>query len=188
MELSQPLVSLSKTVRPIIPRGARCLGHVEIMWSAVCSLAPHSQFAEKARPHLCMDETKRPTLLHKQLGLTQDVLVELIPMDLVLTLGVQTQRANVLLDYSVSHVKFVNWAARMPNLDNLCNNLRAAGRNGCLDFSLPLLEACDSVSWPCRMWSGCKKTAGSQGECLRELGSCPLEWDIGIQSHYAKRH
>ena len=49
--LSQHLVSLSKTVRPIIPRGARCMGHVKIMWSAVCLLAPHSHFAEVARPH-----------------------------------------------------------------------------------------------------------------------------------------
>ena len=61
-ELSQHLVSSSKTVRPIISRSARCMGHVKIMWSTVCSLAPHSHFAEKARPHLCRDEPKRPTL------------------------------------------------------------------------------------------------------------------------------
>ena len=30
------------------------------MWSAVCSLAPRSEFAEEARPHLCVDEPKRP--------------------------------------------------------------------------------------------------------------------------------
>ena len=45
----QHLVSSSKTVRPIIPRDARCMGHVKIRWSAVSSLAPHSQFAEEAR-------------------------------------------------------------------------------------------------------------------------------------------
>ena len=50
IELSQHLVSSSKTVRPIIPRGAPCVGYVAIMWSAVCSLAPHSHFAEGARP------------------------------------------------------------------------------------------------------------------------------------------
>ena len=60
IELSQHLVSSSKTVRPIIPRGARCVGHVKILWSVVCSLAPYSHFAEGARPHLCMDEPKRP--------------------------------------------------------------------------------------------------------------------------------
>ena len=53
IELSQHLVSSSKTVRPIIPRGARCVGYVKIMWSAVCSLAPHSHFAEGARPPIC---------------------------------------------------------------------------------------------------------------------------------------
>ena len=45
-ELSQLLVSSSKTVRPIIDRDARCMGHVKIICSEVCSLAPHSHFAE----------------------------------------------------------------------------------------------------------------------------------------------
>ena len=49
IELShQHIVSSSKTVRPIISRGARCVSHIEIMWSAVCSLAPHPQFSEEA--------------------------------------------------------------------------------------------------------------------------------------------
>ena len=38
--------------------GARCIGHAVSTWSAVCSEAPHSQFGEGARPHLCMDEWK----------------------------------------------------------------------------------------------------------------------------------
>ena len=63
------------------------MGHVKIMWSAVCSLALHSHFAEKARPHLRMDEPKRPTPVRRRLSLTQAVLVKLIPMCLVLTLG-----------------------------------------------------------------------------------------------------
>ena len=57
----------------------------------------------------------------------------------------------------MSHVKFVYWAARMPNSVKLCNSFREAGTNGCLDFSLSLLAACGSVSWPCRMWRGSKK-------------------------------
>ena len=60
-DFSQHLVSLSKTIRPNIPRGARRMGHCEMMWSAVCSLAPHSQFVRGARPHLYLDEQKRPT-------------------------------------------------------------------------------------------------------------------------------
>ena len=68
IESSQHFVSSSKTVRPIIPRGARCVGHVKIMWSAVCSLAPHLHFAEEARPHLCMDEPKRPKPVRRRLS------------------------------------------------------------------------------------------------------------------------
>ena len=61
MLLSQHRVSSSKTVRPRAPCGARCIGHAVSTWSAVCSEAPHSQFDEGARPHLCMDEWNRPT-------------------------------------------------------------------------------------------------------------------------------
>ena len=56
MLLSQHRVSSSKTVRPRAPCGARCIGHAVSTWSAVCSEAPHSQFGEGVRPHLCMDE------------------------------------------------------------------------------------------------------------------------------------
>ena len=46
--------------QPRAPCGARCIGHAVRTWSAVCSEAPHSQFGEGARPHLCMDEWNRP--------------------------------------------------------------------------------------------------------------------------------
>ena len=36
--------------------GAQCIGDAIKTWSAVFSEAPHSQFGEGARPHLCMDE------------------------------------------------------------------------------------------------------------------------------------
>ena len=157
MELSQHLVSSSKTVRPVILRDSRCVGHVKIMWSAVFSLAPHSHFAEEAGPHFCMDEPKRPTPVCRRLSLTQAVLVKLIPIGIVQTQGIQTPSADILLEYSVSHVKFVYWATRMPNSDKLCNSFCAAEANGGLDFSLSLLAACSSVSWPCRMWPGSKE-------------------------------
>ena len=151
MELSQHLVSSCKTVRPIIHRGARCMGYVKIMLSAVfCSLAPHLHFAEEARPHLCMHKPKRPTPISRRLNLTQAVLVKLIPIDL-LTLGMQTPSADILLEYSVSHIKFVHWTARMPNSDKLCNSFRAAGANGRPDFSLSLLAALVDaiiILWP----------------------------------------
>ena len=70
MLLSQHRVSSSKTVRPRAPCGARCMGHIVSTWSAVCSEAPHSQFGEGARPHLCMDEWNRPTPVRRRLSLT----------------------------------------------------------------------------------------------------------------------
>ena len=66
--LSQHRVSSSKIVRPRAPCGARCIGHAVSTWSAVCSEAPHSQFSEGARPHLCMDEWNRPTYVLAKLG------------------------------------------------------------------------------------------------------------------------
>ena len=57
--LSQHRVSSSKTVRSRAPCNVRCIEHTVSTWSAVCSEAPHSQFGEGARPHLCMDEWKR---------------------------------------------------------------------------------------------------------------------------------
>ena len=71
MLLSQHRVSSSKTVRPRAPCAARCIGHAIRTWSAVCSEAPHSQFGEGARPHLCMDEWNRPTPVSRRLSLTQ---------------------------------------------------------------------------------------------------------------------
>ena len=55
MSLSQHRVSSSKTIRPRAPCGARCIGHAVSTWSAVCTEAPHSQFGEGARLHLCME-------------------------------------------------------------------------------------------------------------------------------------
>ena len=86
-EMIQHLVSSSKSVRIIIPRGARCIGHVKIMWYAVCSLVLLSHFAGEARPRLYMDEPKRSTPVRRRLSLTQAVMVKLIPISLVLTLG-----------------------------------------------------------------------------------------------------
>ena len=71
MSLSQHRVSSSKTVRPHAPCSARCIGHAVRTWSAVCSEAPHSQFGEGARPHLCMDEWNFPTPVGRRLSLTQ---------------------------------------------------------------------------------------------------------------------
>ena len=82
LSLSQHRVSSSKTVRPRDPCGARCIGHAVRTWSAVCSEAPHSQFGEGARPHLCMDEWNRPTPVRRRLSLTQAARGKPIPTGL----------------------------------------------------------------------------------------------------------
>ena len=82
MLLSQHRISSSKTVRPRAPCGARCMGHAVSIWSAVCSEAPHSQFGEGARPHLCMDEWNRPTPVRRRLSLTQAAWGKPIPTGL----------------------------------------------------------------------------------------------------------
>ena len=120
-EWSQHLVSSSKTVRPITPRDARCMRNVKIMWSPVCSLAPHSHLAEEVRPHLCMDESKRPKPVRRRLSLTQAALVKLIPIGIVLTLEMQTSSSDILLKYSVSHV----FMSRVP-----CQ-VSSIGQRGC---------------------------------------------------------
>ena len=143
-DFSQHLVSLSKTIRPNIPRGARCMGHCEIMWSAVCSLAPHSQFARGARPHLYMDEQKRPTPERRRLSLTQAALGRPIPKGLELAFGKKARSDNALAEYSMSHFVFVHWAARTSISERLSSNFRAPGTNECLDFNLSLHTPCDS--------------------------------------------
>ena len=82
MLLSQHRVLSSKTVRPRAPCGARCIGHAVSTWSVVCSEAPHSQFGEGARLHLCMDEWNRPTPVRRRLSLTQAARGKPIPTGL----------------------------------------------------------------------------------------------------------
>ena len=96
MSLSQHRVSSSKTVRPRAPCGARCIGHAVSTWSAVCSEAPHSQFDEGARPHLCMDEWNRPTPVLMRLSLTQAARGKPIPTGLALVPGTKTRSLEVL--------------------------------------------------------------------------------------------
>ena len=93
--LSQHRVSSSKTVRPRAPCGARCIGHAVSTWSAVYSEAPHSQFGEGARFHLCMDEWNRPTPVRRRLSLTQAARGKLIPTSLALLEMRNTPRQDI---------------------------------------------------------------------------------------------
>ena len=103
--LSQHRVSSSKTVRPRAPCGARCIGHAISTWSAVCSEAPHSQFGEGARPHLCMDEWNRPTPVRRRLSLTQTTRGKLIPTGLGTGLGHKSTEPGSI--FTVLRVLFV---------------------------------------------------------------------------------
>ena len=104
MSLSQYQVSLSKTVRPRAPCGARCIGHAVSTWSAVCSEAPHSQFGEGARPHLCMDEWNRPTPVRRRLSLTQAARGKPIPTGLAPVSGTKARSLEAFSQYSVFHL------------------------------------------------------------------------------------
>ena len=104
MSLSQHRVSSFKTVRPRAPCGARCIGHAVSTWSAVCSEAPHSQFGEGARPHLCMDKWNRPTPVRRRLSLTQAARSKPIPTGLALVSGTKARSLEAFLQYSVFHL------------------------------------------------------------------------------------
>ena len=93
----------SKTVRPRAQCGARCIGHAVTTWSAVCSKAPHSQFGEGARPHLCMDEWNLPTPVRKRLSLTQGAWGKPIPTGLEPVPSTKARSLEALSQYSAFH-------------------------------------------------------------------------------------
>ena len=101
MLLSQHRVSSSKTVRPCAPCGARCIAHTVSTWSMVCSEAPHLQFGEGVRPHLCMDKWNRPTPVHRQLSLTQAAQGKPIPTGLAPVPGTKAWSLETFSQYSV---------------------------------------------------------------------------------------
>ena len=102
--LSQHRVSSSKTVRPRASCGARCIEHAVSTWSAVCSEAPHSQFGEGARPHLCMDEWNRPTPVHRRLSLTQAARGKSIATGLAPVSGTKARSMKAFSQYSVFYL------------------------------------------------------------------------------------
>ena len=136
MLLSQHRALSSKTVRSRAPCGARCIGHAVSTWAAICSEAPHSQFGEGARFHLCMDEWNRPTPVRRRLSLTQATRGKPIPTSLALVPGTKAQNLEAFSQYSVFYLWFADSEARMPSLARLSKRFRAAGTNERLDLSL----------------------------------------------------
>ena len=151
MSLSQHRVSSYKSVRPRAPCGARCIGHAVSTWSAVCSEAPHSQFGEGPRPHLCMDEWNRPTPVRRRLSLTQATRGKPIPTCLALVSGTKAQILEAFSQYSAFHLRFVHSEARMPSLARLSKRFRAPGTNGRLDLSLTWRASEDPLNRPCKI-------------------------------------
>ena len=96
--------SSSKTVGPRAPCGAQCIRHAVSTWSVVCSEAPHSQFGERARPHLCMDEWNRPTPVRRRLSLTQVARGKPIPTGLAPVRGTKARSLKAFSQYSVFHL------------------------------------------------------------------------------------
>ena len=62
-----------------IPCGWWYMGQNVMIWSAVCSSAPHSLDAVEAMPHLCIDDRKRPTPVRRRFSRTQSGLGSPIP-------------------------------------------------------------------------------------------------------------
>ena len=133
---SQHRVSSSKTVRPRAPCGAQCMGHAVSTWSAVCLEAPHSQFGEEARPHLCMDKWNRPTPVRRRLSLTQAARGKPISTGLASVRGTKARSLEAFSQYSIFHLWIVHSEARMPSLARLFKRFRATGTNERLDLSL----------------------------------------------------
>ena len=104
MVLSQHRVSSFKIIKVSAPCGARYMEHASKAWSAVCSVAPHSQFGEELRPHMCMDEWNHSTTVHRQLSLTKVVRGKLNPTGLVLVVGKKSRSLDVLPQYFVLHL------------------------------------------------------------------------------------
>ena len=169
MLLSQYWVSLSTTVRPCAPCGARCIRHAVGTWSAVCSAAPHSQFGEGASPHLCMNEWNRPAPVRRRLSLTKAARGKPIPTGLAPVPGTKTRSLEAFSQYSASHLWFVHSKARTPSLARLSKRFRAAGTNGRLDFSLTWRVFEDPLKRPYKIWSSPRPTK----QTLRRLNSVP---------------
>ena len=102
--LSQHRVLSSKIVRPRAPCSARCIGHAVRTWSAVYSEAPHSQFGEGARPHLCIDEWNCPTPVRRRLSLTQAGRGTPIPTGMTPVPGTKTRSLEAHLQHSVFYL------------------------------------------------------------------------------------
>ena len=113
-------------------------------WSAVCSEAPHSQFGEGARPHLCMDEWNRPTPVRRRLSLTQAARGKPITTGLALVSGTKL---------TVLRVPFVICPFRGADAKSgkVVQEIPRTCTNGRLDLSLTWPVSEDPLKTPCKI-------------------------------------
>ena len=102
MLLSHHQVLSSKTARPRVRCGARCIGHAVRTWSVVCSAVSHLQLGEGARPHLWMNKWNLATPVLKRLSLTQAARHKPIQTGLAPFLTTKTRSLEEFLQYSAS--------------------------------------------------------------------------------------
>ena len=135
MLLNKNGVFLSKTIRPRAPCDARCMGHAIRTWSTVCSAAPHLQFSEGARPHLCVNE--------RRIANTSPKAVELNPSCLEQAhsnrpgTGSGYKNTNLGSILKILRVQFMVRPLRSTDAksNKVVQRFRAAGTNGRLNLS-----------------------------------------------------
>ena len=156
-------------------------------WSAVCLVAPYSQFGDGARPHgRVKTPYTSPQAIEPVVSSFQDVLGRLIPSGLKLNQGMKARTIEVL----TFHLCFIHCFTRMSSLDKLPNSFHAAGANWRLDLSLSRCASCCPTNCPCGTWSGswiarfAKESIAlnrwSSAGCLRRQESPRLVWDASI--------
>ena len=141
---SHAIVLSSKTCRPCIPFGARKTGHSRMMWSAVCSSAPHSQAAEDTKPHLCISEWKCPPPVWRWFNLTHARWGRVIPLFLEPMLPSRMKvRSLVALDcHCVPQLWSDQDIAWSPRLSTSLMSICVVGTNGFRDFN----HRCSSIN------------------------------------------
>ena len=129
--LSQYLVLSSKTIRPNVPRSARCVGHCEMTWPAVCLVAPLLLFENEARSRSCIYEQ-----ICRRLNLTQEARSKPIPKGVKQTLETKSWNADELLEFSMLRFLFARMFISFPRTST----------HGLLDFSRSLLTSYDQCN------------------------------------------
>ena len=67
------LVALSTSISPLSRVGGLNIWQSLMMWSAVCSGAPHSQLALSARPHARIDDLNLPTPVRQRFSIVHSI-------------------------------------------------------------------------------------------------------------------